>query len=217
MPFGDIFRKRRDEAPFLILLAFLISFAFARLWVLLQVGDPVPGTERYIIHHLYYGVALLIVAGWLAINYRDERIFHVTALIYGAGLGIFFDEIGLLLTHFGNYWDVITYTFVVIIILILLNIIFFKDFWRAVSSDVKSYAEEKKLKYGPLNLMGAISFLERVDKKMPRTGKITRVFTGVVLMAAGIMVLEYPSLIKYWVAAAFFLSGAAYVIGSLKE
>lgn len=46
---------------------------------------------------------------------------------------------------------------------------------------------------------------------------ITRIFTGLVLIVAGIMVFKIPELIKYWVAGAFFLSGIAYLLRTIKK
>lgn len=180
--------------------------------MLFNWGGSAPDFGTYTLHHLYYGFALLAVAGWLAINYRDKNIYHITAVIYGMGLGVFFDEIGLLLTEFGNYYDSITYTVVLAFSLLLLNIVFFRDFWISVRTNIRSYAKEKKFIYGPLNLMGLINIVDEAEERMSQTKKITSVFTGLVLIGAGILVIEYPELIKYWVAGAFFLSGIAYIV-----
>lgn len=216
MPLKELFKGKRDEAPFLIFIAFLVSFTIARLYEIFRVSGPSLNFGRYTLHHLYYGIALLIIAGWIAINYKHKNLFHITALLYGAGLGIFFDEIGLILTHFGNYWDGITYTVVMTASLVLLNIIFFSDFWNSVGGNILSYVREKRLKYGPLNLMGLLDILNEAEEKMPKTRKLTSAFTGVVLVVAGIMILEFPDLIRYWVAAAFFLSGFAYFMRTIK-
>jgi uncharacterized membrane protein len=55
---------------------------------------------------------LLIVGGWLGINYRDDHIERVAAIIFGVGGGLVGDEVGLLLT-FGDYYSGLTYTFVI--------------------------------------------------------------------------------------------------------
>lgn len=216
MSITNHFNERRDEAPFLIFIAFLISFSIGRGWRFFAIEGPPLRTATYTLHHLYYGVALLMVAGWIAINYRDRDLTRITALIYGAGLGLFFDEIGYVLTHFENYWDEITYTVVIGISLILLNIIYFSDFWKSVSSDLQSFAKEKNLTKGPLNLMGLINVFNKAEEKMPETRKITNVFTGIVFVAAGIMILEYPDFVYYWIAGAFFLTGISYIVRALK-
>lgn len=217
----DRFEEREKGIPFLIFISFFVSFSFARIYEYLAVVGP--SLEffggKYTGHHFYYGIAFLITAGWLAINYRgdDNRLNYVSAILYGIGLGLFFDEIGLILTHFENYWDWITYTFIVAISVTLLNIVFFREFWDSVGSDILSFAKENNLDRGPLNLMGLISLLGMVDRKMPRTSQITTAFIGSILILAGILVMEYPEFIKYWIAGAFVLSGFSYIVQAVKE
>ncbi|OUJ19013.1 putative membrane protein [Methanonatronarchaeum thermophilum] len=204
------------EAPFLIFLSFLISFIVARAYVFF-LGDIATGRdvfpfEYYMVHHFYYGVILMIIAGWIAIIYKDRDIHRIAALLYGAGLGIFFDELGLLLTHFEDYWDPITYTAVVIIALILLNIIFFKRFWRSFGTELRNLVVDKKLHYGPFNLVGVVDVMDETQNKIPKTNRIVNIFMGIVLFAAGTLVIIYPALLYYWVAAAFFLTGLSYLI-----
>jgi uncharacterized membrane protein len=64
------------------------------------------------VHHFWFGLALLVVGGWLGINYRDDEIDRLAAIIFGVGGGLVGDEVGLLLT-FGNYYSELTYTFVI--------------------------------------------------------------------------------------------------------
>lgn len=204
------------QAPFLIFISFLISFVIARIYVIL-LGDIATGRdvfpfERYMIHHLYYGIALLIISGWMAIIYKDRDIHKISAVLYGAGLGIFFDEIGLMLTHFEDYWDPITYTVVILISLIFLNIIFFKSFWKSFSEESKQFIREKDIGKGPFDVMEVLNFMDNVENKIPRTNRLANIFLGIVLFASGILVIKYPQLISYWVAAAFFLSSISYVV-----
>lgn len=172
---------------------------------------------RYTSHHLFYGIALLIIAGWLAINIRKEDIIRETALIYGAGLGIFFDEVGLLLTQFKDYWHGITYTYLVTVSLVLLNVIYFRDFWESISSEIYSFVRDKRIKFGPLNLLGLIDIIDRTDEKIPKTRSIISIFAGTILIVVGIMILEYPRFLNYWVGGAFFLTGFSYLVRVIKE
>ncbi|MFP4116670.1 MAG: hypothetical protein ACLFQ8_00045 [Candidatus Aenigmatarchaeota archaeon] len=71
---------------------------------------------------------MIIIAGWISLDHKNKNLERLSAILYGLGLGIFFDEIGLLLTEFTDYWAGITYTSVVTISLFMLNFIFFKDF-----------------------------------------------------------------------------------------
>ena len=49
-------------------------------------------------------------AGWMAIAWKNERLYRLYALLYGLGAGLMGDEIGLLLT-LGNYQSELTLLF----------------------------------------------------------------------------------------------------------
>jgi|SRR5882762_5611294 len=52
---------------------------------------------------------MVALTGWVAIvGRRTERLDRACALVYGLGLGLIGDEVGLLLT-FGNYYSELTY------------------------------------------------------------------------------------------------------------
>lgn len=216
MSWAGLLENKRQEVPFLIFISFLISFLIARIYVYLLVpgwaGSEILPFEKYIIHHFYYGIALVMIAGWLSLIHKDKNVERGAAILYGLGLGIFFDEIGLLLTEFTDYWSGITYTFVVIISLGMINFIFFKDFWEEVGSEVFQFAKKHNLDHGPFDLLGLVDVLNEVEKEMPETGKVTATATGLVLLAAGVLVIRYPQLIRYWVGGAFLLSGIARLI-----
>ena len=90
-------RKRNKGRLFIVLIFFLVSFSLARLYSLhIDVYVYIKG---YHIHHFYYGALALSLGGILGIlNNHDnmKRIFIASALI-GIGMGLFADEIGLLL------------------------------------------------------------------------------------------------------------------------
>jgi hypothetical protein len=90
-------RKRNKGRLFIVLIFFLVSFSIARLYSLyIDVYVYIAG---YHIHHFYYGTLALAMGGILGIlNNGDskKRIFIASALI-GIGIGLFADEIGLLL------------------------------------------------------------------------------------------------------------------------
>jgi len=60
-------------------------------------------------HHFWYGIGMVALTGWLAIvGKRTDRLDRAYALVYGLGLGLIGDEVGLLLT-FGNYYSELIY------------------------------------------------------------------------------------------------------------
>lgn len=99
----------RHGLTFIATLAFMASFFGSRLFATLY-PDTVVMTGEIHIHHFWYGIGLLSVAGWLAIAWRTERLSRLCAVLYGLGAGFVGDEVGLLLT-FGDYWTELTYQF----------------------------------------------------------------------------------------------------------
>jgi hypothetical protein len=99
----------RHGLTFIATLAFVASFFGSRLFatafpttVVMQGGIH--------LHHFWYGLALIAVAGWMGIAWRNERLYRLYAVLYGLGAGFVGDEVGLLLT-FNNYQSELTYLF----------------------------------------------------------------------------------------------------------
>jgi hypothetical protein len=104
-------KASKPNLSFLMLAFFLASFAIARLFTaFFPLGRLM--VSGYHVHHFWYGLALLVIGGWLGINYRDDQTERIAAILFGIGGGLIGDEIGLLLT-FGNYYSEVTYTFVI--------------------------------------------------------------------------------------------------------
>lgn len=114
------------QIQFIILLAFIISFFVARIFVILLDLPSTPTFEfwlkGYRIHHFFYGIGLTVVGGWLGHTHSGRNITRFSAALYGTGFGLIVDEFGLLLT-FGDYWSAQSYLFFVLISLLLLFIL----------------------------------------------------------------------------------------------
>lgn len=108
-----------------IVFTFLVSFFISRFYVVLFRPDVDPVYGLWIrglrIHHFVIGVLLLITSGGMGLL-LESRWKMAGGILYGAGLGLTVDEFGLLITS-GDYWSSISYTFFVLLALILLNII----------------------------------------------------------------------------------------------
>ena len=99
----------RHGLTFIATLAFVVSFFGSRLFATLLPNTVVmPGGIH--LHHFWYGIALISVAGWMGIAWRNERLYRLYAILYGLGAGFVGDEVGLLLT-FNNYQSELTYLF----------------------------------------------------------------------------------------------------------
>lgn len=127
-------------APFLTSIAFLITFSAAQLYEMLKwVGMDGPSLTfgRYTIHHAYYGIALVCIAGWFSIYYKNRKIKAITCLIFGGGIGLLFSEVGLLLTHFRTRWDGLIYNGTIVWTALMMITFFFRDFWESIENNLK--------------------------------------------------------------------------------
>ena len=89
--------KQNKRRLFFVLIFFLLSFVISR-WYSLYFHFYVY-IRGYHIHHFYFGaltLALGAILGILNNNHNKKRLFIACALI-GIGMGMFADEIGLLL------------------------------------------------------------------------------------------------------------------------
>lgn len=122
--------KTGKEIPFLILVAFLVTFAGSRLVTTFfpALFINIKGTH---VHHFAYGFILLALIGYIALTQpRSDKTRLKLALLYGFALGIAFDEFAMWIQLDDVYKDRTTYDAILVITLILLNIIYFEDFWR---------------------------------------------------------------------------------------
>lgn len=96
----------------LLLLAFLLSFAFIRMSTRLMRSPKVswwPGsikTEGGLhLHHLVFGIVLLMLAGFLEFALQpDDPWVEVLAIAFGVGVGLTLDEYALWLHLEDVYW-----------------------------------------------------------------------------------------------------------------
>jgi len=89
-------------------LGFISGFFGARLFATLNPTVAVVDTHSGIhFHHFWYGLAMVVVAGWLGIAFTNDRLDRLLASIFGLGVGFIGDEVGLLLT-FGDYTSELT-------------------------------------------------------------------------------------------------------------
>ncbi|MFH1182535.1 MAG: hypothetical protein V1702_06255 [Candidatus Woesearchaeota archaeon] len=131
--YSDIIRRGKIT-PFIAIVSFILTFGIARLTVTYLPGFSIVWKE-YHIHHFYYGILTLAVAGWIALVSNRERMNNLAAAFFGMGLGFITDEIGLMLTCASpakecDYLARQSYDLAIIIVLLFLNIIYFKPFWR---------------------------------------------------------------------------------------
>lgn len=220
----------KRNRPFLITFGYLCALVVIRVAVLVagsahtdaaraasQGGRPDVGFAvganiilfGFHIHHFYFGLALLVVSGWMAVVGSERVSGETLALMFGAGLGLVMDEIGLLLT-WGDYYSRATYLLSILLLGVFLNIAFFPDFWRAVrdqaarstaASPFTAYIADTPL----ITTMGDL-----VSKTT--TQRVALVFTALVYLTVGVLILLRPRLLYYWIAGAFLLHGCSLLV-----
>jgi hypothetical protein len=134
------------ETHFLILVAFVLSFGFIRTsahMIHAQVSwwpgnvETKGGTH---IHHMVWGILLLVVMGYLGIaTDLPDPWFEFVVVAFGVGMGLTMDEFALWLNLQDVYWSpkgresidaaVIT---VALLVIALLGLQFWIDVWDAV-------------------------------------------------------------------------------------
>ncbi|MCK8816908.1 hypothetical protein MWH28_05910 [Natroniella sulfidigena] len=170
----------------------------------------------YHIHHFYFGVLLIAFAGWIALVGFTFLTRKQTALIYGTGLGLFMDEIGLLLT-WGDYYSSLTYLLSLFLIGIFLNFIFFPYFWKEVRNNILQSNAHSLTWNTLLNHTNFIKVADTLSEKTGKTERASLIFTGIVYLFVGILILLYPQFVYYWVAGVFFIQGVSSLVGAWRK
>src|SRR5438309_1268637 len=92
------------------LAAFVIVFVFLRLltyvihYQLLPIHNLVTKAGLHI-HHLFWGILLLMITGFAALATREPKWHLRIAIVYGIGLALAMDEFALWLRLADVYWD----------------------------------------------------------------------------------------------------------------
>jgi hypothetical protein len=173
---------RRVNLSLLALISFIASFLIARTFTTISPEAVLVGNGFHI-HHFWYGIIMLAIGGWLGINYNEERIDRLAAVIYGAGGGLIGDEVGLLLT-FGNYWTGLTYTTVVVFLAFVSTFILFKRYSKAVLAEIKGFTRSKASFYFGVILAGvSIAFITTSNFFISSVSSVTAVIAFIIIVA----------------------------------
>ncbi|MFW5997043.1 MAG: hypothetical protein ACOCQP_03415 [Lentisphaeria bacterium] len=223
--------------PFIITIWYLISFLSIRLLVVIAgsaesefahvaLQGGAPEVRFYIgrniilfgyhIHHFYFGLLLLCIAGWISIAGVTKLHRRHLAVMYGIGLGLLMDEIGLLLT-WGEYYSSLTYLLSLFVIGIFLNIMFFPDFWREVRKIVLSSRPDSVTWNTLLQHKKFLNVVDKVSDNMSKTERASLVFTGIAYLFVGLLILKFPRFVYYWVAGIFVIQGISSLVNAWRK
>jgi hypothetical protein len=173
--------RYRIHLAVLSLASFLVSFIIARTYTTFFPNSVLVGGGLHI-HHFWFGLALLAVGGWLGIIYNHKQIDMAAAVIYGLGGGLIVDEVGLLLT-FGDYWSILSWTFLVIIVSFASLTILFIRYRKDISQELREFVSSKASPYFGIFLgILSIAFLIETDSVIVTIFSVGLLIGSVVLV-----------------------------------
>ena len=118
-------RGHAEHYLLLTLLSFAVSVTLTRLFLTLSGYPQIGGGELHIAHMLWGGL-LLFIAALLPLTLANRWVYTAGALLAGAGVGLFIDEVGKFITRSNDYFypaaAPIIYAFFLLIVLLYLRI-----------------------------------------------------------------------------------------------
>jgi hypothetical protein len=100
---GITIRQGAERYLLLVIVSFVVAVVGTR-WFLQATGYPqVGGGELHVAHMLWGGLALLLAA-LLPLVLSSGRALTVSAILAGAGTGLFIDEVGKFITASNDYF-----------------------------------------------------------------------------------------------------------------
>ena len=110
---NDQIAGEQRDGIFLVLVGFILSFAFIRMSTRLMRSPKVPWWPGSVvsdggvhIHHLVFGICAMILAGTVGFaSAGDQPWFDIAAALFGVGVGLAIDEFALWVYLDDVYWS----------------------------------------------------------------------------------------------------------------
>jgi len=229
--------KPNRDIPFLITVSYLAAFLLIRIAVFIAGSADTefaraagmghtPGARfaigrniilfGYHIHHFYFGILMICFAGWISITGSRLMSRKLSAVVYGAGLGLFMDEVGLLLT-WGDYFSGLSYLLSLLLGGLFLSIVFFQPFWQEMKKSLRAR--------GPTSLVwrtfsrrsGLLRLTDWIGDRLGRTESTSLIFTGLLSLAVGVIIILNPLFLRYGVFAVFVVQGLTHLVRAVES
>lgn len=181
-------RDKNKEARFLVLVFFTVTFILARLIVYGITYHLLPTVPfSYIfykevhIHHLVFGIILLLIAGFIRIPEKNNYLVRLSSILYGIGAALTLDEFAIWLrldpnAYFGPEGR-ISIDAVIIFTMIILLTLWYGNFLKKTA--IFTYYFFKLHKIKPKK---HIKKLRHIKKIIPYTGLGLFTFFTVILL-----------------------------------
>jgi hypothetical protein len=144
--YDKLIERHKKRVSFVVLVFFLLTFVFVRLYVISAgfgiIDDPYIYIKGYHIHHLNYGIFIMAITGFLALVFQDEKDRLKIGALYGIGLGLTFDEFGMWLRLEDDYWTRASYDAIIIITLLFISFVYFPSLWHHLINRFKKRTQE---------------------------------------------------------------------------
>ncbi|HEV2137817.1 MAG TPA: hypothetical protein VGR53_03175 [Nitrososphaerales archaeon] len=151
-----IAKSSTQGLAFLALLSFVVGFSAARIFATVYPSVVVQSSGIHF-HHFWYGLLMLVVAGWLGIASNRPEHDRAYAVIFGLGLGLVGDETGLLLT-FGDYRSELTYVVFVVGLGVAIMLFLAVRYWEQLKDELLRVGYGERAVYLGIGI-GALSAL----------------------------------------------------------
>ncbi|MFW6160063.1 MAG: hypothetical protein ACOC57_02855 [Acidobacteriota bacterium] len=224
--------KNKKEIPFFIALSYLISFLVIRLMVFIAGAAETEFAKAaemgltpdvkfsigrniilfgYHIHHFYIGILLICIARWLSIVGTTLFSKKQIAVIYGAGLGLFMDEIGLLLT-WGNYYSSLSYLLSIFLAGLFFNILFFHHFWKDLKERIISGESHSIIWNAVAKNTKLMKLTDEISSMTGKTEKTSLFLNGIISIVVCLLILVFPRFLSYSISGLFILQGVNHLV-----
>lgn len=128
-------RANAERYLLIMLLSFAASVILTRIYLQLT-GFPQIGTGELHIAHMLWGGLLLFVSAVLMLTLANSWALNLSAILSGAGVGLFIDEVGKFITKTNDYFYPIAAP--IIYAFFLLTVVFYLHVRGRASSDARS-------------------------------------------------------------------------------